>query len=102
MPMALATDREGGVAASPAAYTPGTFVRPSPSMTIGPGAGGSQPRPAERPLRWAAGGLDERRPAALGGPAGDLGPCEMAVLPGTPGVGLGPDPPPRGREQLAA
>ena len=53
MPIALATDRECAVAASPAAYTPATFVRPSASVTIVPPSVTSHPSAAASPFGWS-------------------------------------------------
>jgi hypothetical protein len=51
--MALATDRACAVAASPAAYTPSTLVRPSPSVTIVPASVSSHPSAAASPFGWS-------------------------------------------------
>src|SRR5215210_31053 len=73
LPMALATDRECAVAASPAAYTPATLVRPSPSVTIVPSAVSSQPSAAASPFGWS------RRVFTNSASRRSAGPCENSI-----------------------
>ena len=91
MPIALATDRECAVAASPAAYTPATFVRPSASVTIVPAAVSSQPSAAASPFGWSRRVFTNSASRRSAGPCANSICVEAAVAPGKPGDRLGPD-----------